>query len=102
MIMEYLKSNPKITFEDFLKLSLTIDFFKSLRGQEYEVKEWHQTEMIFERKSTNKLWKMDIKDVYKAYIKLKTFKTSDFKPYLNRTYSPALGLLLTLELLSKK
>lgn len=100
--MEYLKSNPKITFEDFFYLSQTLKKFKSLKGQEYVVKEWHQSEMLFERKSTNKVWKMDMKDVYKAYVELKSFKTSDFKPYLNRTYSPALGLLLTLELLSKE
>ena len=100
--MEYQKSNPKITFKEFLNLSQIVKNFKSLRSKEYEVKEWHQTEMIFERKSTNKLWRMDMTEVYKAYIELETFKTLDFKPYLNRTYSPALGLLLTLGLLSKE
>lgn len=55
--------------------------------------------MIFEGMSTNRIWKMDIKDVYIAYKEPETFRTRDFKPYLTRTYSPALGLLLTLKLL---
>ncbi|PXY44728.1 hypothetical protein [Flavobacterium hydrophilum] len=100
--MRYQKSNPEITFEEFLNLCKTLKSFKSLRLREYEVKDWSQTKLIFERKSTEKLWEMEMKDVYKAYVELQSFKTSDFKPYLNRTYSPALGLLLNLGLLLKE
>ena len=100
--MDYIKSNPEISFEDFFRQSKLLLKFKSLRGHEYEIKKWNETQMIFERLTTNKIWKMDLKDVHRAFLELNTFKTSDFKPYLNRTYSPALGLLITLKLLSKE
>ncbi len=45
---------------------------------------------------------MDLKDVYQAYIELTDFKTTNFKPYVPRRQSPALGLLLSLKLLKKK
>lgn len=97
--MIYKKLKSEITLESFLKLSKSLTSFKSIRGHDYIVKEWNETIMTFERVSSNKIWKMDIKNVYKAYMELETFKTSDFKPYVNRTHSPALGLILTLKLL---
>lgn len=97
--MIYKKLNPEITFDNFFKLSKTLKSFESLKGSKYLVKDWNDSIMSFERLSTNKVWKMDIKNVYQAYIELESFRTSDFKSYVNRTHSPALGLILTLKLL---
>lgn len=99
--MIYNKTNPEISFENFLKLSKVLKSFKSLKGHEYLIEEWNDSIMTFERLSTNKIWKMDVKNVYKAYLELSSFKTVNFKPYVNRTHSPALGLLLTLKLLKR-
>jgi hypothetical protein len=44
---------------------------------------------------------MDLKDVYKAYIELTDFKTINLNPTFQRRQSPALGLLLSLELLKE-
>lgn len=97
--MIYKKLNPEITFDDFFKLSKTFKSFESLKGHKYLVKDWNNSIMTFERLSTNKVWKMDIRNVYQAYIELESFRTSDFKSYVSRTHSPALGLILTLKLL---
>lgn len=98
---KYTKTSPNISYSDFLKKVKTIQTFKSLTGREYRVECVEEDIMILERMSTNKIWRMDLKAVYDAY-KDKDINISgvkDFMPYLKRTKSPALGLLLTLELL---
>lgn len=97
--MNYKKHIPDILFEDFFSKALLLEEFKSLKGKGYKIKNWENEVMFFERTSTGKLWNMDIRQVHKAYIELQDFKTINFKPYVQRTHSPALGLLLTLNLL---
>lgn len=97
----YRKTKPNITFIEFIQLASPIVSFNSLEGKEYEVQKLKRTTMIFVRKSTNKIWEMDLKQVHKAYLELKDFKTVNFKPYVPITHSPALGLLLHLKLLVK-
>lgn len=65
--MNYIKSNPEISFEDFFRQSKSLLKFISLSGHEYEIKKWDKTQMIFERLTTNKIWKMDLKDVHRAF-----------------------------------
>lgn len=42
---------------------------------------------------------MNLKDVHRAYLDITDFKTINFKPYLPRTQSPALGLLIKMGLI---
>ncbi len=65
------------------------------------IKGWNDTIMSFQRLSSNVIWKMDLKGVYQAYQELNDYKTINFKPYVPRTHSPALGLLIHLKLLKK-
>ncbi|SHJ97251.1 hypothetical protein SAMN04488513_11438 [Pseudozobellia thermophila] len=73
--------------------------FNSLEGCEYIVQKYKGTTMVFKRQSTKEIWDMDLKQVHKAYLELKDFKTINFKEYVYKRHSPALGLLLHLKLL---
>ena len=72
-----------------------------LLGREYRIIKFDETVLHFERLSTKKYWSMELKDIFRAYQELEDFKTINFKPYVRRTHS-ALGILLTLSLLTKK
>ncbi len=97
----YIKTNPNIKYLSFFNLAKEVKFFASLTGKEYEVIHIEGSKLSFVRISTNKPWKMDLNGVYQAYLELTDFKTINFKPYVKRTHSPALGLLLHLGLLVK-
>lgn len=99
--MKYTKTNPTITYVDFYKLASPVKHFKSLTGKEYDVISGKNDIMTFVRKATGEIWSMDLKGVYQAYLELTDFKTINFKTYVPRTHSPALGLLLHLGLLIK-
>lgn len=97
--MNFIKVNPNISLEDFLEICSSVTDFSSLRGRQYFIHNRYGSIISFERLSTGKIWQMDLKDIHKAYLELNDFKTSNFKPYLKRTHSPGLGLLLSLKLL---
>ena len=98
--MIYKKAQPEISYPDFLNLTRSLNAFKSLRGKQYDVVAIEGSQISFIRKSSGEKWKMDLKGVHKAYLELTDFKTVNFKTYVSRTHSPALGLLLHLGLLT--
>ena len=93
------KTNPTISYIDFYNLVKPIAQFKSIKGNIYSVISVEDSIITFIRESTQKRWKMNLKDVHKAYQEIKDFKTIHFKPYLPRTQSPALGLLIKMGLI---
>lgn len=97
----YTKTKPNISFIEFMQLAGPLVSFNSLEGYEYVVKKLEGSTMYFIRTSTKKLWDIDLKQVHKAYLELKDFKTINFKEYVYQRHSPALGLLLHLKLLVK-
>lgn len=97
----YKKSNPEISYKEFIELVSPIKIFKSLRGHEYVVKNIQGDKLNFVRKSTGKKWNMDLIQALKAYKEITDFRTENFRTYVPRRHSPALGLLLHLGLLSK-
>ncbi|MFI5452867.1 hypothetical protein ACHMWN_12000 [Pedobacter sp. UC225_61] len=97
----YTKTHPAISFAEFRALVIPLKGFKSLTGKEYAVLGIQENEMHFIRKSTNKKWSMNLESVHHAYLALTDFKTENFRPYVPRTHSPALGLLLHLDLLKR-
>ncbi|MGV8880378.1 MAG: hypothetical protein ACOH2A_15260 [Sphingobacteriaceae bacterium] len=97
--MNYKKTQPEISYPDFLNLTRSLKTFKSLRAKQYDIVAIEGSQISFIRKSSCEKWKMDLKGVHQAYIELMDFKTNNFKTYVNRTHSPALGLLLELGLL---
>ena len=99
--MKFSKTNPTIKYDEFYNLTKSVEFFKSLTGKEYDVKSLDANEMKFVRVSTGEKWSMNLKGVHQAYLELTDFKTVNFEPYVPRTHSPALGLLLHLGLLKK-
>lgn len=94
-----IKTNPTIEFEQFLSLVKELKEFKSKTGNLYTIVSLDGYNLSFIRESTNVEWAMDLKKVHQAYIELKDFRTINFKPYLPRRQSPALGLLITTILL---
>lgn len=99
--MNYIKTNPTITYQEFYNLANQINTFKSLTGKGYIVQSITADVTKFIRFSTEEEWAMKLKGVNNAYIKLTDFKTANFKHYVPRTHSPALGLWLHLKLLIK-
>ena len=99
MMKMYIKTNPEISFIKFIKLVTPVASFKSLTGKEYLVTSLNDYTMQLVRKSSGTPWSMDLEQVLKAYQELTEFKTENFRSYVPRTHSPALGLLLHLELL---
>lgn len=97
----YIKTQPDISFVDFIRKVGPVATFNSVEGEGYTVKAIEGTIMKFTRKQTGKKWEMDLKGLYKAYNELKDFKTENFKPYVPFTHSPALGLLLHTGLLKR-
>jgi len=98
---EYTKTNPNISYEDFYSLVKDIKNFSSITGRKYEVQSTDNEIMKIVRLYTDKIWPLNLKGVHQAYLNLTDFKTVNFKPYLNRTHSPALGLLFHVRLLIK-
>ncbi|MDR6734911.1 hypothetical protein [Sphingobacterium sp. 2149] len=99
--MKFNKTNPTIAYEEFYYLVCSVDQFGSLTGKKYNVLSTENHVMSFLRVSTGKKWSMNLKEVHRAYLELTDFKTINFKPYVPRTHSPALGLLIHLELLTR-
>jgi len=99
--MKFNKTNPTIAYEEFYDLVRPVDQFGSLTGKKYNVLSAENHVMSFLRVSTGEKWSMNLKEVHRAYLELTDFKTVNFKPYVPRTHSPALGLLLHLGLLKK-
>lgn len=97
----YKKINPTISFIELKKLVEPVVFFNSVKGAEYVVEKLEGNTMHFIRKSSGKKWSMDLTEVLKAYKAITDFKTENFRPYVPRTHSPALGLLLHLGLIRK-
>ncbi|WP_437372223.1 hypothetical protein [Maribacter litoralis] len=97
----YKKTNPNITFIEFIQKVGPVVSFNSKEGEEYVVQKLHGSTMLFKRQSTKIVWDMDLKQVHKAYLELKDFETKNFKNYVPRKHSPALGLLLHLKLLDR-
>lgn len=102
IMSSYYKTNSKISYPEFLKLVTSLTTFSSIRGNNYKILSIKNEKMKFIRLSTNKEWMMNLEAVHTAYKELQIFRTTDFSPYMARTKSPALGLLLTLGLLEKQ
>lgn len=95
-----IKTQPDISFHGFLALVKTVTEFRSVTGKEYsDVKVTENVKMSFVRKSSGKIWAMDLMGVHQAYLHLTDFRTKNFREYVPRTHSPALGLLLEIGLL---
>ncbi|PRD48021.1 hypothetical protein [Sphingobacterium haloxyli] len=99
--MKYTKTEPEITYAEFYSAASPVKHFKSLTGKEYDVISVKNDIMTFVRKATGEIWSMSLKGVHQAYLTLIDFKTANFKAFVPRTHSPALGLLLHIGLLIK-
>lgn len=93
------KITPEISYTDFLLRIKNISTFKSITGNIYTIISLNNHMLCFTRESTKVQWEMDLKKVHQAYLELIDFKTVNFKPYVPRRQSPALGLLITIKLL---
>jgi len=101
MSKKYNKSCPIISLSEFLDNSKKVKSFTSSNGRRYEVLGIENELMFFSRLDANseKVWSMNLKEVYRAYNELEDFATINFKPFVLITHSPARGLLLHLGML---
>lgn len=95
----FIKTQPDIAYPEFMELVKPLQFFKSIKGRLYEVLLIDGSMIKFIRKATDKKWDMDLQGVHQVYLELSDFKTENSRPYVSRTHSPALGLLLSTGLL---
>lgn len=97
-----MKLLPLISFDDFKNAAFKVKKFKSIpRLKTYEIVSIDADIIYFIRKDANstKLWTLDLKSIYKAYIELEDFQTLSFRKYVPVRHSPARGLLMHLGLL---
>ena len=99
MSKAFQKTNPIVPLSEFLERAKNVKSFKSSNGRRYEVLRIENDEMYFIRldAKSNKEWKMDLKDVYRAFKELEDFKTENLKPFVPLKHSPARGLMLHLQ-----
>lgn len=96
------KTIPTVQYSDFYLKVQALDSFRSITGNIYTIISLEDSILTFVRESTHRIWKVNLVDVYKAYSELTAFRTVDFKPYVPRKQSPALGLLVATQLLIDK
>jgi hypothetical protein len=101
MIKAFYKTKPIVSLSEFLEKARKVKSFTSSSGKRYAVVKIENEVMFFLRLDTksSKEWRMNLKEVYKAYDELEDFSTVNFKPYVPITHSPARGLLLHLGML---
>ena len=102
MAKKFHKTKSVITLSEFLDKSSNVKSFTSSNGKRYQVELIENDIMYFLRLDAKKekVWSMNLKEVYRAYIELEDFATINFKPYVPITHSPARGLLLHLGMLA--
>lgn len=90
-----------ISLSDFLDKARKVKAFTSSNGRRYEVQRIENDELFFIRldAKSEKEWRMNLNEVYRAYTELEDFATANFKPFVPITHSPARGLLLHLGML---
>lgn len=95
------KIRPNISETEFLQKASQITKFTSSSGKNYAVLEITGVIMSFKRldAKSDKPWKMNLKDLYRAYKELNDFRTINFKQYVPITHSPGRGLLIHLGLI---
>lgn len=95
------KTDPHVTLNEFLDKAKTVTKFTSSNGRRYLVTGIESDEMLFRRLDAKEdtEWRMNLKNVYRAYQVLEDFATLNFKPFVPITHSPARGLLLHLGML---
>ena len=78
---KFQKAKPTISLSEFLSKANNVSLFSSSTGKVYDVLGIEDNEMIFIRMSANQSinWRMNLMEVYKAYINLEDFATSNFK-----------------------
>ena len=101
MPKKFYRVKPLVSLNDFLEKAKAVESFTSSNGRRYSVDSVIDDEMFFYRLDANEntIWKMDLKNLYRAYQELEDFATINFKPYVPITHSPARGLLLHLGML---
>lgn len=101
MRKKFQKKKPIISESDFLEKASKIKSFKSSNGRRYQVQRIENNDMFFLRldAKSEKQWRMNLKEVYRAYKELEDFATINFKPFVPITHSPARGLLIFLDLI---
>lgn len=101
MSKEFQKTTTTVTLSIFLTQAREVKSFTSSTGKRYQVKKIENDEIYFIRldAKSNEIWKMNLKEVYRAYLELDNFATKNFKPYVPITHSPARGLLIHLGLI---
>lgn len=101
MAKKFQKTKPVITLSNFLEKASRVKSFASSNGKRYQVERIENDIIYFLRLDAKKekVWSMNLKEVYRAYDEIEDFATINFKSYVPITHSPARGLLLNLGLL---
>jgi len=100
--MKYTKTNPNISFAEFVKKLSPVTDFSSSTGKRYKVVKHDATIIYFKRLDSDNpddTWNFDLSDLFKAYKTLTDFDTVNFKPFVPIRHSPARGLLISTGLL---
>jgi hypothetical protein len=101
MAKTFQKGKQIVSFSEFLNNASKVKSFTSSTGKRYEVQRIENDEMLFLRldAKSKEEWRMNLKEVYRAYRELDDFATKNFRAFVPITHSPARGLLIHLGML---
>jgi hypothetical protein len=90
------KRLPLASFNEFMSLTGGVVDFKSQNGRRFKVLSIEGEVMYYEKldSKVEVVWKLNLSEVYRAYIEFDDFKLVNFKKILPLTYSAAKALLI--------
>jgi len=96
--MRFIKKSATVSYDKFFRFIGKLTEFKSSGNKRYHVETIDKDIMHFKRldaQRNHKLYKIDLKALYKAYVELNDYKTDEFRPYVGSNRSPGRGILLS-------
>ena len=85
--------------DKFISMISQVTTAESIKGRHYDSIKVVGKFIIGVRRSTSKSFKINIENLYNAYIELDVVDTKTLKPYVNGVQSPAYAILIKANLI---
>lgn len=85
--------------DKFISMISQVTTAESIKGRHYDDIKVDEKFIIGVRRSTSKSFKINIENLYNAYIELDVVNTKTLKPYVNGVQSPVYAILMKANLI---
>lgn len=85
--------------DKFISMISQVTTAESIKGRHYDDIKVDEKFIIGVRRSTSKSFKINIENLYNAYIELDVVNTKTLKPYVDGVLSPAYAILMKANLI---